>query len=221
MNKLFRLTTIREGRVLTLSGWVVLLMTFGSVLFSIALLIHPFLAPTKSVGGDILVVEGWFPDYVLKKVKDRFEKGPYKLLITVGKKYEVGHPLEQYKSAAEAAASRLHSQGVPLEKIIPVPITVYPRKDRTYYKALVVKKRLNKMGFTNASIDVVSLGVHARRSWILFEQAFSSVDVGVIAIKPKEYDPSRWWLFSLGVRNVISESIAYLYARFIFSPPSK
>ena len=144
MNKLFRLTTIREGRVLTLSGWIVLLMTFGSVLFSIALLIHPFLAPTKSVGGDILVVERWFPDYVLKKVKDRFEKGPYKLLITVGEKYEVGHPLEQYKSAAEATASRLHSQGVPLEKIIPVPITVYPRKDRTYYKALAIKKRLNK-----------------------------------------------------------------------------
>ena len=77
------------------------------------------------------------------------------------------------------------------------------------------------MGFTNESIDVVSLGVHARRSWILFAQAFSSVDVGVIAIKSKEYDPSRWWLFSSGVRNVISESIAYLYARFIFSPPSK
>jgi hypothetical protein len=221
MNKLFRLTTIRERRVLTLSGWVVLLMTFGSVLFSIALLIHPFLAPTKSVGGDILVVEGWFPDYVLKKVKDRFEKGPYKLLVTVGQKYAVGHPLEQYKSAAEAAASRLHAEGVPLDKIISIPITIFPIKDRTYHKALVAKKRLHKMGFTNESIDVVSLGVHARRSWILFEQAFSSVDVGVIAIKPKGYDPSRWWLFSLGVRNVISESIAYLYARFIFSPPSK
>jgi hypothetical protein len=45
------------------------------------------------------------------------------------------------------------------------------------------------------------------------------VDVGVIAIKPDSYNTSRWWLFSDGVRNVISESIAYLYARFIFSPP--
>ncbi|HIF02718.1 MAG TPA: YdcF family protein [Nitrospinaceae bacterium] len=221
MSKLFRLITIRERRVLTLSGWIVLLMTFGSVLFSIALFIHPFLAPIKSVGGDILVVEGWFPDYALKKVKDRFEKGPYKLLITVGGKYEIGHPLEQYKSAAEAAASRLNAQGVPLEKIISIPITIFPVKDRTYHKALVVKKRLNKMGFTNASIDIVSIGVHARRSWILFEKAFSSVDVGVIAIKPIEYDTTRWWLSSEGVRNVLSELIAYLYARFIFSPPSK
>ena len=94
MSKLFRLTTIRERRLLTFSGWIVLLMTFGSVLLSIVLFIHPFLAPIKPVGGNILVVEGWFPDYVLKKVKDRFEKGPYKLLVTVGQKYAVGHPLE-------------------------------------------------------------------------------------------------------------------------------
>ena len=108
-----------------------------------------------------------------------------------------------------------------LEKIIPVPITIYPRKDRTYYKALEVKKRLNEEGFTRLSIDVVSSGVHARRTWLLFEKAFPSVDVGVIAITPNSYDTSRWWLFSEGVRNVISESIAYLYARFIFSPPIK
>jgi len=68
---------------------------------------------------------------------------------------------------------------------------------------------------------VVSLGVHARRSWFLFGKMFSSVNVGVIAISPNEYDTSRWWLSSEGVRNVISESIAYLYARFIFSPPIK
>jgi hypothetical protein len=219
MSKLFRLTDIRERRVLTSTGWTVLLIMFGSALLLIILLIHPFLAPIKSVGGDILVVEGWFPDYVLRKVKDRFEKGPYKLLITVGKKYEVGHPLEQYKSGAEGAALRLNAHGIPQEKIIPVPITIYPRKDRTYHKALAVKKRLNKVGFNQASIDVVSLGVHARRSWIIFEKAFPLVDVGVIAIKPKDYDTTRWWLYSKGVRSVISESVAYLYARFIFSPP--
>ena len=221
MKKLFSLTTIRERRVLTLTGWVVLLMAFGSVLFSIGLFIHPFLAPIKLVGGDILVVESWFPDNGFeKKVKDQFEKGSYKILVIVGKKYEAGHPFAQYKSKADRAASRLNAQGVPLEKIIPVMITIYPRKDRTYYKAIKIKERLNKMGFLQASIDVVSHGVHARRSWILYEKAFPLVDVGVIAIKPSNYDNSRWWIYSQGVRKVISESIAYLYARFIFSPPS-
>ena len=218
MGKLFRLTTIRERRVLTPVGWAVFSIAFGSVLVSIILFVHPFLAPTKPVEGDVLVVERLLPNYALKQVKDQFEEGHYKLLVTVGGKYTTGHPMEQYKSEAGWTASRLNAQGVLLGKIIPVAITIYPRKDRTYYKALAVQKRLKKAGFAQASIDVVSSGVHARRTWLLFEKAFPSVDVGVIAIRPENYDTSRWWLFSEGVRSVISESVAYLYARFIFNP---
>lgn len=33
-----------------------------------------------------------------------------------------------------------------------------------------------------------------------------------------EYDPRHWWRTSEGVRNVVGESIAYLYARFFFRP---
>ena len=80
MGKLFRLTTIRERRVLTPVGWVVLSIAFGFVLVSIILFVHPFLAPTKPVGGDILVVDGWFPITMLKKVKERFEKGPLQII---------------------------------------------------------------------------------------------------------------------------------------------
>lgn len=219
MGKLFCITTIRERRVLTPVGWAIFLMAFGSVLVVIGLIIHPFLAPIKPVEGDVLVVERLLPNYALKQVKDQFEEGHYKLLVTVGEKYVTGHPMEQYKSAAGWVASRLNAQGVPQEKIIPVSITIYPRKDRTYHKALAVKKRLEKVGFAQASIDVVSSGVHARRTWLLFEKAFPSVDVGIISITPNSYDTSRWWLFSEGVRSIISESTAYLYARFIFSPP--
>ena len=218
MSRLFRLTTIRERRVLTATGWVVLSMVLGLVLVSMILFIHSFLAPIKPVEGGVLVVIGQFSDYSLKEIKDRFEEGHYKLLVTVGGKYTTGHPMAQYKSEADWTASRLNAQGVLLGKIIPIAITIYPMKDRTYHKALAVKKGLNKAGFAQASIDVVSSGVHARRTWVLFEKVFSSVDVGVIAIRPDNYDTSRWWLFSEGVRSVISESVAYLYARFIFSP---
>ena len=219
MSRLFRLTTIRERRVLTATGWVALSMVLGLVLVSMILFIHSFLAPIKPVEGGVLVVVRQFSDYSLKEIKDRFEEGYYKLLVTVGRKYTTGHPMARYKSEAGWTASRLNAQGVLLGKIVPVSITIYPRKDRTYHKALAVQKRLNKAGFAQASIDVVSSGVHARRSWILFKKAFPLVDVGIIAIKPKDYDTTRWWLYSEGVRSVISESIAYLYARFIFSPP--
>lgn len=218
MDKLFHLTTIQKRRVLTPVGWVALSMVLGLVLVSMILFIHSFLAPIKPVEGGVLVVIGQFSDYSLKEIKDRFEEGHYKLLVTVGRKYTTGHPMAQYKSEADWTASRLNAQGVLLGKIIPVAITIYPRKDRTYYKALEVQKRLKKAGFAQASIDVVSFGVHARRTWLLFEKVFSSVAVGVIAIRPENYDTSRWWLFSEGVRSVIAESVAYLYARFIFSP---
>ena len=140
MSRLFRLTTIRECRVLTPTGWATFLMAFGSVLVVIVLIIHPFLAPIKPVEGDVLVVVGQFPDYGLKEIKDQFEEGHYRLLVTVGKKYTTGHPMAQYKSEADWTASSLNAQGVLLGKIIPVSITIYPRKDRTYHKALEVKK---------------------------------------------------------------------------------
>jgi hypothetical protein len=200
-------------------GWAVLLIGFSSALVTIILFVHPFLAPTKPVGGDILVVEGWLPDYALEKVKERFQQGDYQLLVTTGGKIGKGHHLSEYKTWAELAASRLKSLDFPEDKIMAAPVNKNFKKDRTYYSILALQRRLYEEGFNEASIDMVSLGVHARRSWFLFEKVFSSVNVGVVAISPNEYDSSRWWLSSAGVRNVISESIAYLYARLIFSPP--
>ena len=77
----------------------------------------------------------------------------------------------------------------------------------------------SERGLAKTSIDVISLGVHARRTWFLFEKVFPSVSVGIISIKSNNYDPTQWWLFSAGVRDVISETVAYLYARLFFIPP--
>ena len=221
MDRLFHLTTIRKRRVLTPIGWAALSIAFGIVLISIMLFVHPFLAPTKPVGGDILVVEGWLPDYALEKAKKRFQQGGYQLLVTTGGKIGRGFHLSEYKTWAELAASTLKNLDFPEDKIIAVPVHKNFKKDRTYHSILALQRRLSKEGFNEASIDMVSLGVHARRSWFLFEKVFSSVNVGVVAISPNDYDATRWWLSSAGVRNVISESIAYLYALFIFNPPIK
>ena len=42
--------------------------------------------------------------------------------------------------------------------------------------------------------------------------------VGIIAVPNPDYDSSRWWRYSEGVKEVVSESVAYLYARFLFHP---
>jgi hypothetical protein len=44
--------------------------------------------------------------------------------------------------------------------------------------------------------------------------------IGIYSIRPHGYDPEQWWSSSAGVRTIIGETIAYLYARLIFNPPA-
>lgn len=214
--KSFRLTAVRECRVLTPIGWTALLTVFGVILFVFIIRIYPFLAPTKPVNGEILLVEGWLPDYALEKVKNRFFKNDYKLIVTTGGGFTTDHPLAQYKTLANWTALRLRERGISLEQIIPVTTMTIHKKDRTYQKALTVKKKLIDMGINQESIDIMSLGPHSRRTWLIFKKVFSSVEVGIVALEPKSYERTRWWIYSAGVRNVISEAIAYLYVKIIF-----
>ena len=64
------------------------------------------------------------------------------------------------------------------------------------------------------ALNVATVGAHARRSKLLFEKAFGpTTRVGVVALEDPEYDPMHWWRTSEGVREVLGESIAYVYAR--------
>ena len=219
MSKL-RLTTTRMCRVLTPMGWLALLVTFSLVMVSIIFFSHQFLAPTKSVKGDVLVVEGWLPDYALLEVKERFEKEEYRLLVTTGGRIGTGYHLSEYKTWASLTAARLKKLGIPPEKIMSTSESVINKKDRTYYSVLALNEKIKKDNLLIKSMDVVSLGVHARRTWFLYKKVFAPVSIGIIAIQPQSYDPLKWWLYSAGVRGVMSEMIAYLYVRLIFSPPS-
>ena len=117
------------------------------------------------------------------------------------------------------AAATLTAQGVPAEKIITASAPSV-KKDRTYTAALEVKKQLAEEGLFPASIDVVSLGPHSRRTWIMYQMLFSpDTQVGIYSIKPRDYNPEQWWSSSAGVRTIINETIAYLYARLVFNPP--
>ena len=138
----FRLTVIRECRVLTWFGWSLFSTVICLILIYLVLFAYPFLAPTKPIDGEILIAEGWLPDYALSKVKIRFQGGSYKFLIITGGNLSIGHPLSKYyKSYANLAASILNAKGFPMEKIILAPTTAISKTDRTYHAALAVKKK--------------------------------------------------------------------------------
>jgi len=69
------------------------------------------------------------------------------------------------------------------------------------------------------SINVLTEDAHARRTWLLFQEALGpGVAVGIISVPDPDYDANHWWRSSDGVREVLDEGIAYGYARFFFWP---
>ncbi len=179
--------------------------------------IGPFLAVTDRVVSDTLVVEGWISLH--RPAAEEFSGGAYDQLFTTGGPWS-RTSADERKTWAWVGAERLKAVGIPAGVVYAVPC---PRttRDRTYESAVALRewRRVHDAHFT--SMNIVTEGVHARRTRLLFEKAFGKeVAVGIVSIPSPDYDLKRWWLSSAGVRDVVGETLAYLYARFVFSRPS-
>jgi hypothetical protein len=217
---MLHLGLVKRGNcwVLTLRGLIFLGASLAAILVLLVVNIHSFLAVNHPVHGEILVVEGWLPDYAIENAAREFKDHSYRLLVTTGGPLLEGSFLSQYKSYAEFAAATLRQLGFKDSLLVAVPAPAV-KEDRTYESAIALKQWMHKSGLSIRSMTVYSLGPHARRSWLMFKEALGdSVTVGVIAAADMSYDPDRWWESSSGTRTVLDEAIAYLYARFFFSP---
>jgi hypothetical protein len=213
---------LQRKQVLVLSwrGWILLLALLAASGLLAARQIHPFLAITHPVGADILVVEGWLPDYALQEALACFRQRGYRLLITTGGPLEKGSQLAAYATTAGLGAATLRALGADPEHLVAVPAPPV-QVDRTYESALALGRWLSGSGLVADSLDIMSLGAHARRTRLLFRKALgNTIRVGVIAAANRDYDEAHWWLWSSGVRAVVGETVAYLYARFLFVEPA-
>ncbi len=206
----------QETWMLTIQGWTIVIACIISIIFLAITQIHPFLAistPIKTA--DTLVVEGWLPDYALQQALTEFRNGSYRQIITTGGTIDQGSYLIGYKNFAELSAATLKTLGLEAEKIVVVPA---PRvvKDRSYASAAEFGHWLSNSIYRVKSINLFSLGAHTRRSWVLYKNILAPrIKVGAIASENRDYNPNKWWVSSEGVRTVIGEAIAYIYARFL------
>ena len=203
---------------LTLWGWIVTVLVALAAGLVCVLNIHAFLAIDCPAKGQVLVVEGWIPDYAIPGAISEFEKNGYRQLIAVGGPIELGSHLSEFKSYARLSQARLIALGFKGERLV-VLETGDIKNDRTYESAKAVRRWVASNGMQVKGLDVYTLGAHAWRSRLLFQKAFGDgVAVGVIAAENQSYDPGDWWKSSNGVRNVMSELIAYVYALAFFHP---
>lgn len=176
--------------------------------------LHRFLARNSPVKTDVLVVEGWIPDYAIAAAMKEFQNGEYKTLITIGAPMPRGAYLSSYKTFAELAAATLIALGFDQQKL-QIVSTDFTPECRTQNAAIALKKHLEISNPHILSMNIFTFGPHARRTWLLFRRAFPDpMEVGIIAAQPLLYDAKSWWNSSEGVRTVVGELIAYLYRRF-------
>jgi hypothetical protein len=211
----------RSIRIPTWRGWLFLFLLLMAAGVAVGYTVHPFLAPNHPVSGGALVVEGWAPDYALRTAVDDFKSGAYQKLYVTGGPLERGAALVEYKTYAEFGAAVLSKFGLTTNEFSAVPAPLV-RQDRTYTSAVALRSWFRKHGTMPKSINVISVGPHARRSWLLFRKAFGKeVKIGITAIPDADYDPKTWWRSSSGVRAVLGELLAYGYERLLFHPAAE
>jgi hypothetical protein len=199
----------------TWKGWLFFVVSGSLVGYGLLKGIHPFLSVDAPVAARVMVVEGWIPMPALRAAAERFEAEGYEMLCTVGGP-QPGEPLDSPKNDAVVVADQFLEMGIPADKVHAVPSGA-PERDRTFTSAAVLRRWFGQRGGVPAGLNVVTQGAHSRRSRLLFEAAFGDeVEVGVISIPNPDYDATQWWNYSEGVKDVLSEGAAYLYARFLF-----
>jgi uncharacterized SAM-binding protein YcdF (DUF218 family) len=181
--------------------------------------VYPFLAITHRVNANILVVEGWIHEYGIRAAVKEFQSNHYEHVFTTGGPVAgSGGYINDFYTSASVGADLLRKNGLANGSVQEVPSRVMDR-DRTYGSAVALRNWFRDHNMTVWRLNVVTEDLHARRTRLLFQKAFGKdVKVGVIAVANVDYPANRWWHYSQGLKDVVSESAAYLYARLLFFP---
>jgi uncharacterized SAM-binding protein YcdF (DUF218 family) len=198
-----------------------LIVTSALLLVSVLVLkgIYPFLAITQRVDANTLVVEGWINEYAIRAAVKEFQGNHYQRVFTTGGPVRgTGGYINDFMTSASVGADLLKKWGVPAERLQMVPSRVTDR-DRTFGSAVALRNWFRDHNVSVSGIDVVTEDLHARRTRLLFQKAFGKdVQIGIIAVANVDYPANRWWHYSQGLKDVVSEFTAYLYARLLFFP---
>jgi hypothetical protein len=171
--------------------------------------IHSYLSITRMIDADTLIVESWIPDEAIL-----FTPGlnipSYKCVLLVGFAER-----EKGKNLSNTASHRriLQRMGVN-DSIIHTIIIPMIEDKRTLSLALSVKQWICINGpLRKTGCNMLSKGVHARKSYIIYRRVLKGVcPIGIIASRPSEYNPEWWWLSLTGWQWVIFDTIKTIRA---------
>lgn len=197
-------------------GWAALFLAFSAPLLLWGWRGESFLALTERQPADVLVFEGWVGTEGLRTAKVEFDQGAYRYIVTTGG-LTGKHWNEHRWSQVEIAGNELRRLHVSPDKIIAAPV---PETDdqRTFTAAVHAWRSLQARGILPKSINVFTLGAHARRSRLIFAKVFGpETKVGVIAWRPPGFESEPWWKSSERAEDLIKETVGYGFELFLNS----
>lgn len=208
-----RWSTSWLGKILILTLFFIMAWLFVKNIYSI-------LAQNSPVSSEIMILEGFLPDFAIGESMKVFNEGNYKLMIISGKKMIKGASLVPYENDGLYSAAILAKIGFDSTLIKVIGLENDVKQDRTYASATAIMDWLNQNGLKPEGVNVVSLGCHSRRSRLLFEKAFKDeIKIGIISVQDIGYDPEVWWKSSYGFKTVLNEVFALTYTYLFFRPP--
>jgi uncharacterized SAM-binding protein YcdF (DUF218 family) len=214
----FALTKEHTGRRLTWLGWLLIIILITGAFFAFLATLYPFLATNKTPHQGVMIVEGWIHDFALDEAVMMYRAGNYSKIVCTGTPIETGSYIQQYTSYPEMTAARLLKMGIPEDQIV-VTIADDNKKDRTYMAAVALREGIMAYNISELQMHLVTVGPHGRRSRMLFQKALGKdYRIGVTCLEDSSYDAQDWYRCSEGVRSVMGEFIAYMYARLFFHP---
>lgn len=193
-------------------GWLVLTVVLVVLSSSLIFGLHPFLSHNRPIANaSVMILEGWMDDAELPGVLAHADSNT--LFVASGGPIEYGALLFKEKTYAEITASRLMKLGIPAERILAAPAPATQR-DRTYIAAVAVRKTLKDEGLFGVPANLVSVGVHSRRSGVLYRCAFDGESpLGLISLESHRCDQRHWWRSSEAFKQVITELISWTYVQ--------
>ena len=208
----------REVVLPSLRGWIVLIALLATGAYALLKCVYPYLSPNRPIHGEVLVVEGWIPDYSQREALAVFRSGGYRLLITTGGALPDGLPYSHFGTHAELAMVILKGMGLGADSVVAVP-SEFVFRDRTYMEGVALREWMKANGHNFRSLDLFTFSAHGRRRLYLYQKALGKqVNIGVYSARDLGYDPKMWWKSSNGVRKILDETFAYVYAVTIFRP---
>ncbi len=202
-----RLLERRSLLVPTWFGWLCLLLTFGTPSLAWLFLGESWLSLTERVPADVLVVEGWIGADGVRAAKAEFERGGYRYIVTVGALTNNRWGPRRWNYALEAH-ELLIALHVPEDCVIAAPAKE-TEGHRTYECAVAVRAALQARAIVPTGINTFTLGVHSRRSRLVFAKVLGPIQVGAVSWHPTVYQPGPWWKSSERSLDLLKESVGY------------